>query len=87
LFHQGAPALGEGALRSEQGLAALRQVSATCLSPAGQLQIATALDVIAALETQLHELRHQLPAPPGTWPARRSWPRGCTGSGRSPRWR
>ena len=60
LFHQGAPALGDGALRSEQGLAALRQVSATRLSPAGQLQIATALDVIAALETQLHELRHQL---------------------------
>ena len=25
--------------------------------------------------------------PPGTWPAPRSWPRGCTGSGRSPRWR
>jgi transposase len=60
LFHQGGPALGDGALRSEQGLAALRQVSATRLSPAGQLQIATALDVIAALETQLHELRHQL---------------------------
>ena len=60
LFHQGAPALGDGALRSEQGLAALRQISATRLSPAGQLQIATALDVIAALETQLHELRHQL---------------------------
>jgi hypothetical protein len=24
---------------------------------------------------------------PGTWPAPRSWPRGCTGSGRSSRWR
>jgi transposase len=60
LFHQGAPALGEGALRSEQGLAALRAVSAAHLSPAGQLQVATALEVTAALEARLHEVRHQL---------------------------
>jgi transposase len=60
LFHQGAPALGEGALRTEQGLAALRAVSAAHLSPAGQLQVATALEMTAALETRLHELRHQL---------------------------
>jgi transposase len=60
LFHQGAPALGEGALRTAQGLAALRAVSAAHLSPAGQLQVATALEVTAALETRLHELRHQL---------------------------
>ena len=60
LFHQGAPALGEGALRTGQGLAALRAVSADCLSPAGQLQVATALEVTAALETRLHAVRHQL---------------------------
>jgi transposase len=60
LFHQGAPGLGDGALRTEQGLAALREASAVCLSPAGQLQVATALDMIAALEARLHELRHQL---------------------------
>ena len=60
LFHQGAPALGEGALRSEQGLAALRAACTAHLSPAGQLQVATALDMIAALETRLHLLRHQL---------------------------
>jgi transposase len=60
LFHQGAPALGEGALRTEQGLAGLRDVSAACLSPAGQLQVATALEVTGALEARLHELRHQL---------------------------
>jgi len=60
LFHQGAPGLGDGALRSEQGLAALRVASAACLSPAGQLQVATALDMIAALEARLHELRHRL---------------------------
>ena len=60
LFHQGAPALGDGALRSEQGLGALRAAAAAHLSPAGQLQIATALQMTAALETRLHELRHQL---------------------------
>ena len=60
LFHQGAPPLGEGALRSEQGLAALRAAAAAHLSPAGQLQVATALEMTAALETRLHELRHQL---------------------------
>jgi transposase len=60
LFHQGAPALGEGTLRTEQGLAALRAVSAAHLSPAGQLQVATALEVLEALETRLHAVRHQL---------------------------
>jgi transposase len=60
LFHQGAPVLGEGALRSERGVAELRAAAAAHLSPAGQLQVATALEVIEALETQLHLLRHQL---------------------------
>ena len=60
LFHQGAPALGEGTLRTEQGLAALRAVSAAHLSPAGQLQVATALEVLEALETRMHMVRHQL---------------------------
>ena len=59
-FHQGAPQLGEGALRTGQGLAALRAAAAGCLSPAGQVQVATALDMITTLETQLGMLRHQL---------------------------
>jgi transposase len=59
-FHQGAPPLGEGALRTEQGLAALRAAAAAHLSPAGQLQVATALDMIAATEARLGPLRHQL---------------------------
>ena len=50
LFHHGAPAQGGGTLRTGQGLAALREVSAACLSPAGQLQVAIALDVLEALE-------------------------------------
>jgi transposase len=60
LFHQGVPALGEGALRSEQGLAALREAAAARLSPAGQVQVATALEVTAALDERLHAVRHQL---------------------------
>jgi transposase len=60
LFHQGAPALGGGTLRTGPGLAALRDVSAACLSPAGQLQVATALEVLEALEARMSELRHQL---------------------------
>ena len=60
LFHQGAPALGEGTLRSEQGLAALRETAAAHLSPAGQAQVATALEVTDALEARLHAVRHQL---------------------------
>ena len=60
LFHQGAPALGEGTLRTGQGLAALRAAAAAHLSPAGQLQVATALEVIDGLEARLHAVRHQL---------------------------
>ncbi len=62
LFHHGAPALGAGTLRTAQGMAALRAAAAEWLSPAGQLQVATALEVLEALETRMHELRHQLTA-------------------------
>ena len=60
LFHQGAPALGAGTLRTGQGVAALRAAAAAHLSPAGQLQVATALEVIDGLEARLHAVRHQL---------------------------
>jgi len=59
-FHQGAPPLGEGVLRTEQGLAGLQAAMAAHLSPAGQLQVATALDMIAATEARMGPLRHQL---------------------------
>ncbi len=59
-FHQGAPRLGEGALRTGQGLAALREGAAAHLSPAGQLQVAAALDMLAAVETRMEVLRTQL---------------------------
>jgi transposase len=60
LFHHGTPALGAGTLRTRQGAAALQAVAASCLSPAGQLQVATALEVIEALEARMHVVRHQL---------------------------
>ena len=60
LFHQGAPALGAGTLRTGPGLATLQATAAACLSPAGQLQVATALEVIEALEARQHVVRHQL---------------------------
>ena len=59
-FHQGAPALGEGALRTNRDLEALRAAAACHLSPAGQLQVATALDMLAGLEARLDVLRHRL---------------------------
>ena len=59
-FHQGAPALGDGALRTDRDLQALRAAAAAHLSPAGQLQVATALDMLAALEARLGALRHRL---------------------------
>jgi transposase len=59
-FHQGAPRLGEGALRTEQGLAGLRAAAAAHLSPAGQLQVDTALDMLAAIEARMEMLRKRL---------------------------
>jgi transposase len=59
-FHQGAPRLGEGALRTERSLAALRAAAVTHLSAAGQLQVATALDMLAAVEARMDTLRRQL---------------------------
>src|SRR5215467_12684695 len=59
-FHQGAPPLGEGVLRTGPGLAGLRAAAAAHLSAAGQQQVATASDMLAATEAQLGPLRHQL---------------------------
>ena len=41
-------------------LQALRAAAAAHLSPAGQLQVATALDMLAGLEARLDVLRHRL---------------------------
>ena len=58
LFHQGAPRLG-GDLGSRAGQARLAAVAAG-LSPAGQAQVAVALEVTRVLEERLEELRRQL---------------------------
>jgi transposase len=60
LFHHGAPALGNGGINTEEGRARLRQVTAEHLSPAGELQVTTALTVLDALETHLDVLRRRL---------------------------
>ena len=59
-FHQGAPQLSAGALRTRQGAAAVRAAAAAHLSPAGQLQVATALDMLTCLEEHLEQLRRRL---------------------------
>jgi transposase len=59
LFRQGARQLAEG-LRTDEGLAALRAVAAAQCSPAGQLQVATALDLLAVLEGHLDAVRRRL---------------------------
>ena len=58
--HQGAPALGEAALRTGRDLQVVRAAAACHLSPVGQLQVDTALDMLAALEARLDVLRHRL---------------------------
>jgi transposase len=60
LFHQGAPAMAGGTLRTGPGLAALRDAADAWLSPAGQLQVATALEMPEILEARMSILRHQL---------------------------
>jgi transposase len=64
VFHQGAPQLGEDALHTAQGLAAVQAAAATHLSPTRQPQVATALDMLTCLEARQDVLRHQLPTPP-----------------------
>ena len=60
LFHQGAEALGGGAISTEQGRVRLGQVAAEQLSAAGQVQVATAVAMLEVLEVQLDVLRRRL---------------------------
>ena len=60
LFHQGAQRLGEGGLRTSEDLAQLRAIAAAQLSPTGQLQVATALDMLQALEDHLGIVRRRV---------------------------
>jgi transposase len=60
LFHQGAEALGNGGITTEEGRARLRQVAAEQLSAAGQLQVATAVAMLEVLEVHIDDLRRRL---------------------------
>jgi len=62
LFHQGAEDLAGEALGTTAGRERLRAVAAAQLSPAGQLQVATALLVLDALEAELEPIRRRLVA-------------------------
>jgi transposase len=59
LFHQGAPRLVDD-LHSGQGRAELAAIAAADLSPAGQQQVAIALDMLTATETHLAALHRDL---------------------------
>ena len=55
-----APRRWAGALRTEHDIQAVRAAAAAHLSPAGQLQVDTALGMLAALEGRLEVVRHRL---------------------------
>ena len=59
LFHQGAPRLVDD-MHSVQGRAELAAIAAAALSPAGQRQVAVALDMLTVTETQLAALHRDL---------------------------
>jgi transposase len=58
LFHQGVAPVGD--LRTVPGRDALRVAAVAQLSPAGQVQIVTALAMLATLDAQLDALHHRL---------------------------
>lgn len=60
LFHQGAPALGEGALGSSDGLARLDEITRERLSAAGQTQVSVALRMLEVCDEQLVVVRRQV---------------------------
>jgi hypothetical protein len=62
LLHHGAPAWARGRCVPGRARPALRAAAAVHLSPAGQLQVATALEVTGALQARMHVPRHQLTA-------------------------
>jgi transposase len=62
LFHQGAEAVGEGGISSVAGRERLREITAGQLSPAGQVQVATALRMLDALQAEIELLRRRITA-------------------------
>ena len=79
-FHQGAPALGEGALRTEQSLAALRAAAAAHLSPGGSCRSPPPWTCSPPSRPGWARCATSCVMPPGISLARRCWSRGCMGS-------
>ena len=59
LFHHGAPNIAGQRLGTAEGAAALRAAAARC-SPAGQLQVAIAAQMLLVYDERLHQVRRQL---------------------------
>lgn len=60
LFHQGAQEVGPGGVCTLEGRQRLTEIAAAQLSSAGQVQVATATQMLEAIEAQLDQLRRQL---------------------------
>jgi transposase len=60
VFHQGTPTLGVGALGTAEGRARLGQVAEQQLSPAGRVQVQTALAMLEATKGQLDVVGRQV---------------------------
>jgi transposase len=60
LFHQGAEHLGAGGVSTVAGRERLVEVAAGQLSPAGQIQIATGIEMLEATGRQLEQIHGQL---------------------------
>jgi len=60
LFHQGAQQFGEGGLSTNEGRNRLVEIAAGQLSAAGQVQVATGIDMLEATEAQLQQIHRQL---------------------------
>src|SRR6202140_561614 len=56
LFHHGAPPIAGQRLGTAEGAAALQAAAARC-SPAGQLQLAIAVQMLAVYDERLHQVR------------------------------
>lgn len=59
LFHQGAEEVGAGGISSPEGRQRLTEIAAQ-LSAAGQVQVATGIEMLGVTEAQLDQLRRQL---------------------------
>jgi hypothetical protein len=84
LFHQGAPALGEGGLSTSEGRGRLERIVTEQLSPAGQTQVAVARRMLDVCDEQLAVVRRQVLTAAKQMHGARVL--GEAGSDRSPLW-